>query len=313
MIHTLTMNPGIDLSLELNELLLGEVQRPNLATEQAGGKGMNVARALTRLQVPAKAWVLVGGPMGEKWKSIASQTETPFEAVTMTGETRQNIKIFESGLGRQTDLNLPGPEFDSTAFDHLLSSLVREVKENDTVVAAGSSLPATPMEAWIRLGKVIRGNSARLAMDTTGEVLNHLEEIQPWLVKLNLDELNDWRKTDYRSLEELEDNVEALPRGPHYIVTDGGEGALAASSGGVCERTGSHRVVVRGTVGAGDAFTAGFLCAWEEKEGGWRNALAWGAAVAAGAVELPGTAFPTRERVLELLLTGTGFEETEAP
>lgn len=313
MIHTLTMNPGIDLSLELNELLLGEVQRPTLATEQAGGKGMNVARALTRLQVPAKAWVLVGGPMGEKWESIASQTETPFEAVTMTGETRQNIKIFETGFGRQTDLNLPGPEFDAAAFDHLLSGLVREVKENDTVVVAGSSLPSTPMEAWMRLGKIVRGNNARLAMDTTGEVLNHLDKVQPWLVKLNLDEFNDWRKTDYRSLEDLEDDVGALPRGPHFIVTDGPEGALAASSGGDCERTGTYRVEVRGTVGAGDAFTAGFLCAWEEKEGGWRNALAWGAAVAAGAVELPGTAFPTRERVLELLLSEPGLQETELP
>lgn len=312
MIHTLTLNPGIDLSLEFDELLPGEVQRPTTVREQPGGKGMNVALALTKLEVPAKAWVLLGGPMGEKWKSLAARTSADFEAIEMTGETRQNIKIFETGSGRQTDMNLPGPDFEEPAFDHLLSGLVRELKENDVVVAAGSSLPQTPVEAWVRLGKIVRGNGARLAMDTTGEVLNHLDEIQPWLVKLNLDELNDWRKTDHRSLEDLQDDVGALPRGPHFIVTDGPAGALAASRDGVRERTGSRRVeVVRGTVGAGDAFTAGFLCAWEEKEGGWRNALAWGAAVAAGAVELPGTAFPTRERVLEILLSGRAFEETE--
>ncbi|MCA9436463.1 MAG: 1-phosphofructokinase family hexose kinase [Candidatus Omnitrophica bacterium] len=302
MIHTITFNPGIDVTLRLQELKPGGVQRPDDVSEQPGGKGMNVSMALARLGVDTRAWVLLGGRRGEAWKDLASNVGFEIQAIEMTGETRQNIKVFETGLNRQTDLNLPGPSFEPEAFDHLLSGLAREVGENDLVVVAGSSLPDTPPETWVRLGKILRGNGARLVIDVSGEPLKSVEEFRPWMVKINLDEYNEWKMTDHRSLDSVVASMETHDLPHHLLLTDGGNGALGISSDGSIERVGCYEVEVQGTVGAGDAFTAGFLAAWEELDNGWRNALAWGAATAAGAVELPGTDFPTRERVLEILM-----------
>ncbi len=309
MIHTITFNPGIDLSLRLEVLRKGEVQRPEEVIEHAGGKGMNVSIALSRLEVPTRAWVFLGGTSGEKWKNLAS--EYPFEIVPigLSGETRQNIKVFETESSHQTDLNLPGPRFEEEAFNHLLSGLTREVQENDFVVVAGSALPETPSESWVRLGKILRANQGRLVVDTSGRVLDALVECHPYLVKINLSEFNEWKKTHYTHLDEVIEDPINLNLPHHLVLTDGSNGSVGISTEGICERGPCYPATVQGTVGAGDAFTAGFLSAWQTQEGGWRNALAWGAATAAGAVELPGTAFPTRDRVLEILTRDSPEEE----
>ncbi len=309
MIHTITFNPGIDVTLRLDELRTGMVLRPSDVTEQAGGKGMNVSVALSRLQVPSKAWVLVGGPRGEKWKSLTESFEFEIETIELPGETRQNIKIFEMDHERQTDLNLMGPPFDRESFNRLLSGLTRDVKQNDFVVVAGSALPNTPAEVWTRLGKILRANDGYLVVDSSGSVLEYMAECKPWMVKINLDEFNTWKKRSYPDLDAVVEGDENLELPHHLLLTDGNRGALGISSEGTYERVRSIPVNVQGTVGAGDAFTAGFLAAWQEQQYGWRNALAWGNATAAGAVELPGTDFPSRERVLQIL---THLEESDS-
>jgi 2-dehydro-3-deoxygluconokinase len=85
------------------------------------------------------------------------------------------------------------------------------------------------------------------------------------------------------------------------VVTDGSEGSTGWTLEGKCFHVKPPSVAVRGTVGAGDAFTAGWLAGWIEGNEDWSRAMKWGNAVAAGAVELPGTSFPVRERVLELV------------
>jgi 1-phosphofructokinase len=302
MIHTLTFNPSIDVSLQLDRLRLGEAQRLPDPEEFPGGKGVNVTRALTQLGHENVAWVFLGGFRGTKWERLAGSLGVDIRRIDLLGETRQNIKIFESAESRQTDLNLPGPLYEEKPFHQFLEIFPKLLTAGDYVVLAGSGLPQTPVGFWIDLSRAIEEREARLIVDTTGAPLRALVEGRPWMIKLNREEYSELVGRDLPNLREIVQDHRDHERftGSHLLITDGPRGSLGIDrNSDVCQRPGLE-VEVAGTVGAGDAATAGFLAGWIESKESWIEAVAMANATAAGAVELPGTQFPSRQRVLEL-------------
>jgi len=303
MIHTLTLSPCIDLTLSVrNRLRLGEAQRLEAPLEFAGGKGVNVSCALHMLGLSTSAWVFLGGDRGKRWENLSKDLGIEIETVLVASETRQNIKIFEEGLSRQTDLNTPGPVFEEKAWSAFLDRLRNRLAPGDILVLAGSIFQDPPKDWAERLSQTVRSSGAKMVVDTSGTPLAQLAHTSPWAVKVNRLEFDEWQGADYPTLAGVADFLtEKGFDDCHLVVTDGSSGALGWSKRKEAFPVGAPAVQVGGTVGAGDAFTAGWLAGWLEKEGDWPHAMRMGAAVAAGAVELPGTSFPSIERVGEIL------------
>ncbi|MDV7214097.1 PfkB family carbohydrate kinase, partial [Azotobacter beijerinckii] len=146
-ILTLTLNPALDLTLRLDTLQPGEVNRGQALISHAAGKGLNVAQVLADLGHR----VTVGGFLG-------AANAAPFEAlfhrrgfldvfVRVPGETRSNVKLTERS-GRITDINGPGPLVEAEHRDALLERLEPIVAGHDAVVVAGS-LPQGVDPAWL--------------------------------------------------------------------------------------------------------------------------------------------------------------------
>ncbi|MBR8744663.1 1-phosphofructokinase family hexose kinase [Nocardiopsis sp. MG754419] len=288
MILTLTPNPSVDHTLEVDDLVRGEVLRVRATRAQAGGKGVNVARALLGAGVDARAVLPVGGGGGAELTTLLG--DLPRVTVPIEGETRGNVAVTEPD-GTTTKLNAAGPTLSSTEIRTLLQALEDELaKDPDWVVASGSLPAGAPDDLYVRVAELAASYGVPLALDTSGAPLGAAARAgSVELLKPNLEELADLvghTPTTVGAVTEAAREVLAKGNGA-ALITLGGHGALYVGLEEVSWARGP-RVRTRSTVGAGDCALAGFLAHEGTPEERLRQAVAWGTA----AVSLPGTTLP---------------------
>ena len=292
MIVTLTPNPSVDRAYDVEALARGGINRAGVVHVDAGGKGINVSRALAAHAVPTVAVLPVGGADGELLVTLLAPTDVTVRAVPVPGDTRSNITLQESD-GTTTKINAPGPELDTAAGARLLAAVVATVGPGDTIVGAGSLPRGLAPDFYVTLAAAVRERGARLVLDTSGDPLAAAARAGGVaLAKPNDDELAELVG---RELTTVGDVVEAareiLARGTDaLLVSLGAHGALLVTADHHWW-AGGPALVPASTVGAGDTTLAGYLAA--EHAGAdpaacLRTAVAWGRA----AVLLPGTAVP---------------------
>lgn len=309
MILTLTANPSLDRSLELSgPLVPGAVHRIAHEHTQLGGKGINVARAVHAAGVATCAIVPVAAT--DPFAALLERTGLPHRAVPITGTVRTNLTLTSAGI--TTKLNEEGPLV-SAAESAQLEQLVLDEAGRDsgtTVLLSGSLAPGLDEDLYVRLIEQLRRRGAWVGADTSGAPLARLAAalpgIAPDFLKPNAHELGeilglsgdrleaDAGRGDLRTVREAAERLRDLGVG-EVLVTLGGAGALLTTGEG-CWYLHSPETVVRSTVGAGDAATAGYLIARAQ---GDPPAARLARAVAYGttAVALPGTAIPAPDQV----------------
>lgn len=297
MIVTLTANPSIDRTVELSSPLAhGEVQRAAGVVDQAGGKGVNVTRAV---ETAGKLCVaLFPAQHGDPFVGLLRQARLTYRPVPFDGRVRTNIAVVDPD-GTTTKINEPGDSLDEQARAALTEALRRECQAARWAVLAGS-LPAGVDPGWYgELTAAIADTGAKVAIDTSGAPLtaSAAATVKPHLLKPNGPELAelvgteddleaDLDKAVAAALDLVATGVESL------LVTLGGAGALLVSDEGVWFAKNSAPVQVRSTVGAGDSTLSGYLLAdldGLDPADRLRRAVAYGTA----AVQLPGTTIPT--------------------
>lgn len=304
MILTLTPNPSVDHTLEVDDLVRGEVVRIRATRAQAGGKGVNVARALLEAGVDTRAILPVGGGGGAELTTLLG--DLPRVTVPIAGETRGNVAVTEAD-GTTTKLNAAGPTLSPAEIQALLRAVEDELAKGPDWVVASGSLPAgSPDDLYVRVAELAAGHGVPLALDTSGPPLRAAARAgSVKLLKPNLEELSDLVGRAPTTVEEVTDAArEVLAEGNGAaLVTLGGHGALYVDAAEVLWARGP-RVRTRSTVGAGDSALAGFLALEGTPEERLRRAVAWGTA----AVSLPGTTVPRPEDV-----TDDGVVSTTGP
>lgn len=303
MIVTVTPNPSIDRTVTLGAALTrGAVHRVTAVTSEPGGKGVNVARALTLASVDAVAVL----PAAEADPIVVGlrSTGTPYRCVPVADPVRTNLTITEPD-GTTTKVNEPGARMDAAALDALTAAVLESARGAAWVVLSGSLPPGMP-DGWY--GDVVHaldGLRCRVAVDTSDRPLAALAQSfarsAPDLMKPNAEELASLVGA---SAEELET---AAAQGDPEPVVAAAERLVASGVGAVLVTLGAAGAVLvdgtggwmatpppitpRSTVGAGDSALAGYLRA---EVGGaappqrLQMAVAYGSAAAA----LPGSALP---------------------
>ncbi|MGR2752952.1 1-phosphofructokinase family hexose kinase [Agromyces arachidis] len=320
MIVTLTVNPSLDRTVELDhELLRGEVQRVARDVEEPGGKGVNVTRALTASGVDSVA-VLPGRADDPLVVSLGS-AGLPVVTVPIAARLRSNITITEPG-GVTTKLNEPGPELSEDEQSALVEAIARRAADAEWLVLAGSLPPTLDAAFYVRVVRAARaaGATARIAVDTSGAPLAALlDSGEPVdLIKPNGEELAELAgEPDAEALEADPGRVAEVaarlaPRGIRSaLVTLGARGAVLVQ-GEDAWFAPAPRIVPRSTVGAGDSSLAGYLLALTEGAEPER-ALSQAVAHGAAAASLPGSAVPTRELADATAITVTRIRGAVAP
>lgn len=300
MIITLTPNPSVDRAYDLDVLQLGEVNRADAVHVDAGGKGINVSRALAANDVESLAVLPVGGHDGALLVALLEPTGVAVRAVRLPGLTRSNITL-QVASGVTTKVNAPGPVLDDAGQAQLFAAVAAVVGPGDVVVGAGSLPRGATDRFYVALGEVARAGGAHVVLDTSGPAFETAVAVGGLaLVKPNDEELAELVG---RRLPTVGDVVAAAREivalgTARVLVSLGSHGALLVTADTACW-AGGPALVPASTVGAGDTTLAGFLAA----TGGdldrvddaecLRVAVAWGRA----AVLLPGTAVPTPDLI----------------
>ncbi len=304
MIVTVTANPSIDRTVTLaTPLTRGAVHRVSSVTTEPGGKGVNVARALTLAGVDSVALLPASGsdPLVTALQGIG----VPFRCVPITAPVRTNIAVTEMD-GTTTKINEPGARMDQPAIDALTRSVIGCAEHASWVVMSGSLPPGVPDRWYADVAAQLAPYGCKVAIDTSDGPLAALVEgfdrAAPDLIKPNAEELAGVVGLSPEALETAvaHGDFEPVVSAAHQLVNRG-VGAVLATLGGagavLVNNTGSWLatpppIVPRSTVGAGDSSLAGYLRAdvgGAEPPQRLQMAVAYGSAAAA----LPGSALPT--------------------
>ncbi len=300
MIVTLTTNPSLDRTVALTDpLRVGEVQTARGVREDAGGKGINVARVVAAASRRSLAVL----PLDEDdpFAVALRATGVPVHIVAHAGSTRANLTVVDA-QGVTTKINLPGAQLTTADADALTAAVVAASEGASWLVLAGSLAPGLPADHYVRVIDAVRerwGTGApRIAVDTSGPALAAVVAAgAPDLIKPNDEELAELVGKPLDDRVPLADAVAAVAaelvpsRVGSALVTLGAQGAVIVTADGAWHGT-PPPTRVQSTVGAGDSSLAGYLLAEtaglpvEERV---RSGIRYGSAAAA----LPGTQPPT--------------------
>lgn len=252
----ITLNPAIDLTLELEQLHIGEVNRQQNAQSHAAGKGLNVAQVLKDLGHE----VYVSGFLGQANKQIFEQhfAQEQFHNhfVMVDGETRQNVKIAEQS-GRMTDINGKGFYVNVEHKQQLIQSCTELAKQMDCVVIAGSLPQAYELTDFNEFIQQLKQYNSKIALDTSGQALRIAMQNQVWLIKPNTDEL---RETFAIQVDSIQQQVQLFSQyQTENAVISMGEQGVNWLKQGTMYHADAPKVQVKSTVGAGDTLLAGMI------------------------------------------------------
>ncbi len=288
MIYTLTFNPAIDYVMRLNELTLGRTNRSQKEEFYFGGKGINVSVVLKELDIPSKALGFVAGFTGAAIENGLQTMGIDTDFVHLcSGNSRINVKLYAA---EETECNGQGPDISIRALDALLQKL-DTLQEGDMLVLAGSVPHTLPKDIYEQILFRLQNKGVRYVVDATKELLQNTLKYKPFLIKPNLQELEELfecKITSEEQLAELATKLQAMGA-QNVLISMAGNGAFLLDADGKQYRMGVPSGTVQNSVGAGDSMVAGFLAGYLQKND-YAYALKLGTACGSATAFSPGLA-----------------------
>ncbi|MCQ2034040.1 1-phosphofructokinase [Stutzerimonas kunmingensis] len=296
---TVTLNPALDLTVQLPALRLGEVNRSESLQVHAAGKGLNVAQVLADLghQLTVTGFLGEGNPLA--FEQLFAARGFADEFVRVPGDTRSNIKLAEAD-GQVTDINGPGLNVSEAHCTELLTRLQRLAPAHDLVVVAGSLPRGIDSQWFVQLLQTLKRLGVRVALDTSGDALRKGLAASPWLIKPNEEELAEARGVELTESAALTAEARRLQaEGIEHVVVSQGADGVSWFSPNLALHAIPPKVQVVSTVGAGDSLLAGMLHGLLE---GWpaERTLTHATAIAAQAVGQVGFGITDTTQLAEL-------------
>lgn len=266
MIYTITLNPALDHYMEVKEFRLDDANRVRADCLYAGGKGIDVSRAVRHLGGTSIALGFIGGHNGQVMVDLLKREGVDCYFTPITQETRRNILITNRSTGTQTMLNARGPSVTAEEWRSFLTHL-RMLELRDAHVMLGGSLPrGVPADAYYQIIKLVQKEGAKAVLDADGPSLKAGLRARPFAIKPNLNELRRLTGKPLSTEPEILAAAQAIHRrGVQVVMVSRGRlglilvGRSTRRHGRIALRAVPPPVAVRSTVGAGDSAVAGFV------------------------------------------------------
>jgi 1-phosphofructokinase/tagatose 6-phosphate kinase len=283
-IVTVTLNAAIDRTLTVPNFQRGQRHRASAGLTLAGGKGINVARALKTLGVPVVATGLVGGATGTRIVEALTNEAILNDFVHIDGESRTSTAVVDSTGGTYTEINEWGPAVRADELEMLLEKLRYLTQGAELVVFAGSLPRDVADDFYAEATRELTRRHIQAVLDTEGEPLLLGVEAEPFLVTPNQAEAEALVGQEFHDDEDFRqalDQIAEMGARNVLITTENGCAArLRDEREPQRFRAAAPRVEPISTVGSGDVFLAAYLAA---RHAGRAHGESVRAAVAAGA------------------------------
>ena len=204
MIVTVTVNAALDRTLTVPVFQIGYRHRSSEVVTLAGGKGINVARALKRLDVPVVATGLAGGRTGTRIVEELTSEAILNDFVRIAAESRTSTAVVDPTSGTYTEINEWGPEVKAAELETLMEKLHYLARGADFVVLSGSLPRKVATSFYADALRDLARRDVRVVLDSEGEPMRFGVEAGPFLVSPNQ------REAEQLVGQELEDDDDFL-------------------------------------------------------------------------------------------------------
>ena len=257
-IITLTLNPAFDIHCKAEGFRHYHENVVETVSRDAGGKGVNISRALCSVGCQSTCMVIIGDENGEEFCNKLENDGLNIVPIRCKGRIRENITIHETG-SHETRISFGGFAVGSSVLEDI-ERLIGSANEETVVTFTGSIPPGLDSKDVFEMLTRLKAQGVKVIVDSRSVSLEELVKLKPWLIKPNKDEIE---KYIGRSLNGIDDAV-TVARELHSsgienaMITLGGDGAVLANSEGAFYAK-PPMVDVLSTIGAGDSSIAGFV------------------------------------------------------
>ena len=265
MVYTVTFNPSLDYIVSVDGFQLGKTNRTAKEQMLPGGKGINVSTVLKNLGIPNIALGFSAGFTGEEIKRRVEEMGLASDFINLqNGYSRINVKMKDFD---GTEINGQGPDISPAETEKLLEKL-DGLKEGDVLVLAGSIPRTMPDSIYSDILRRLDGKGILTVVDATGELLLHVLEYSPFLIKPNNHELGEIFQVKLETREDVVPYARKLQEkgARNVLVSMAGQGAVLLDEMGQVHMLPAPKGKLVNAVGAGDSMVAGFLAGWLTKK-----------------------------------------------
>ncbi len=299
-IITITLNPAFDVHCYAEHFNPFHENLARITERSAGGKGVNISRALTANGVENTAITVLGDENADDFRRCLSEYGMNVKEIVVKGRIRENLTLHTSD-SPETRISFSGFDADDALLERVEEALA-DMLDGDTVVTFTGRVPeGITLRAVKKMLIDMSEKGVKVVIDSKSFGIQDLIDCRPWLIKPNDEEIVDYCDARIDSLTDAADAAEELRRLgiENVMISLGGKGAVLACEGGRLAAE-APAVKVLSTIGAGDSSIGGFLAAM--KNGGsysdmLKSAVCYGSAACMTA----GTEPPLKKSVEELL------------
>ncbi|WP_367756545.1 1-phosphofructokinase family hexose kinase [Flavobacterium sp. WC2421] len=287
-IITLTVNPALDKSAHFSGLVPEQKIRCEAPLYDAGGGGINVSKAISRLEGSSLAVMASGGPSGEIIKEILNKESISFRAIETKNWTRESFVAVDDNTNSQYRFNFPGTAVTETEKNEIIQ--VVEGLEFKFLVLSGSLREGLPIDFYQKMAEIAKKSNSKLIVDTAGEALEKVLETGAYLIKPNVGELAKLIGVERLEMEEVNEAAKKIiaKGGAEIVVVSlGPQGAVLVTKD-VYEYVPAPNVAKKSTVGAGDSMVGGMVWALSQNKS-LKEVIRWGVACGSAATMNEGT------------------------
>ena len=280
-IFTITLNPAFDIHCFADSLTLYRENLARITAQDAGGKGINISRALDACHIASTGIVALGTENGAQFRNSLTLPNVTFQFLPVAGRIRENITIHTPDTP-ETRISFSGFSADSGLLDAISSLLIKESLWDSIITFTGRNPQGITIDDTKAFLKHLKSQGAKIVIDSRSFALEDLLEVKPWLIKPNEEEIAMYSGTPVNDCQSGAAAARALRRQgiENVLISLGKSGAVLSCQDGEYYAS-APEIDVMSTIGAGDSMIAGF-CAAAMKTGSYpnmlRQAVAWGSA-----------------------------------
>lgn len=278
-IITLTLNPAIDMHCYAENFEPFHENLAKITSTDAGGKGVNISRALTLNGVDNLALVVLGEENGKSFADSLKADGMELAEIYVDGRIRENITLHTNN-NPETRISFAGFVATDEIIDKV-EEMLCDVDENTIITLTGSNPKGMTIERVMKMVENFQVKGAKVVIDSRSFSKENLFASKPWLIKPNEEEIGmytDIEVTDFASAAKAAKQIRE--QGIENVIISSSKGAVLACAEGTFVAY-APKIKVVSTIGAGDSSIAGFIAAAKQGKGYaemLKNAVAFGSA-----------------------------------
>lgn len=265
-IITLTINPSLDKSTHFTDLVAEQKMRCQTPHYDAGGGGINVSKAISKLGGSSLCVFTSGGSSGEMLEELIKKSGIESQVLKTKNWTRENFIAVDDVTKSQYRFGFPGNELSETEIETLFATI--KDFQTDYLVISGSLNEGLPTNFYSKIAQIAKASGVKVVADTSGEALQKVLETGVYLVKPNIGELAKLIGVERLELSDVEKAAKKLiEKGSAEIivVSLGAEGAILVTKD-TTEFVAAPKAEKKSTVGAGDSMVGGMVWALSQNK-----------------------------------------------